>query len=140
MTHREVQGITLAEKHKDTVRLSEDGEQTTVFNKINWIVETYPAHNSLKYTFHAPNGGWRGKGEAARFKAMGVSRGFPDIANPIIKFAIEMKVGYNKATQEQFDWLIALQSAGWKVGIAYSARDAYDFLMEWLNIPAEYFE
>ena len=29
--------------------------------------------------FHAANGGWRGKTEAARFKALGVTPGIPDL-------------------------------------------------------------
>ncbi|HSW34684.1 MAG TPA: VRR-NUC domain-containing protein, partial [Steroidobacteraceae bacterium] len=66
---------------------------------------------------HVPNGGWRNPIEAARFKAMGVKAGLPDILLPMRTETYgagwwELKVGRNKPTEEQLRWHVLLRSMG----------------------------
>ena len=81
---------------------------------------------------HSPNGGWRKKREAARFKAMGVKAGFPDI---IIfwrnkSFAVELKVGRNSTTAPQIACHAALMGAGCDVAVCRSVEDVSQFLTD----------
>lgn len=61
---------------------SEDGEQMAL---ICWarFHENRKLYPELEYLHHIPNGGWRTKPQGARFKAMGVKRGIPDLHLPV---------------------------------------------------------
>ena len=61
-------------------------------------------------------------------KKMGVKSGVPDILifdsqKGYNGFAIELKVGYNKASQNQLNWLKDLEYRGWKTLITYSFEE-----------------
>jgi len=61
--------------------------------------------------FHPANGGWRGKAEAARFKAMGVLAGVPDIVviGPGAKaFFLEVKSPTGRLSDAQRDIMAVL--------------------------------
>lgn len=87
---------------------------------------------------HVPNGGARGRVEAARLVGQGVKRGVPDIlifearrslpdvfaAPPIVGVAIEMKRrDFRPAAirADQRDWLDQLRRRGWHAFIASGA-------------------
>ena len=61
----------------------------------------------------------------AKNKAKGKKKGLPDVmifkrnAN-FIGYAIELKVGYNKPSPEQNEWLKSLENEGWKTLVSYS--------------------
>ena len=64
--------------------------------------------------FHIPNGGKRGKSEAAYLKRQGVRAGVPDLCVPVARggyhsLYVEMKVGTNKPTQKQVEWIALLR-------------------------------
>jgi hypothetical protein len=78
----------------------------------------------LALAFHVPNGGVRHPATGARFKAMGVKPGVPDVLLPVPNgkytgLAIEMKAGKNQATDYQQWWLKQLQVCGWYTMVAH---------------------
>lgn len=93
---------------------------------IKWIKSQYPK----ALVHHSPNGGNRSEREGAKFKDMGTSPGFPDVAiynrsGDQTGLAIELKVKYesgkkNYATPAQKAWLASLRAEGWETSIAYS--------------------
>ncbi|WP_417211984.1 VRR-NUC domain-containing protein [Acinetobacter venetianus] len=91
------------------------------------------------YLHHSPNGGFRNKKEAARFKKMGTKNGFPDlfmfIAKGIFKgLFIEMKSGKNTTTNDQEDLHRILNEEGYKVVVCYTVRGAIQAIKDYLNI------
>ncbi len=72
------------------------------------------------YAIHVPNEGKRSTFERFKFKYLGGKPGIPDIlifyANKNYNgLAIELKVGYNKPTENQFIAMANLKKMGWKV-------------------------
>ena len=55
---------------------TEDEEQIAL---MKWAAVMSGRYPELRLMYHIPNGGARSKPEAARFKAMGVKKGVPDI-------------------------------------------------------------
>ena len=58
----------------------EDSEQTALFC---WCALTLKQYPEFKWLFHVPNGGYRNKREAGKFKAMGVKAGVLDLWFPV---------------------------------------------------------
>lgn len=117
------------------LKRGEDTEQMGVIDWANWNAGRYP---ELQLLFHIPNGGKRNAAEAARFKAMGVKAGVPDLCLPVPMngFAglyIEMKYGKNKATEKQEAWIAALRQQGYKVAICYGGEEATKELESYLK-------
>ena len=74
---------------------------------------------------HVPNGGSRHIIEAAKLKGHGVKKGVPDCLifearKGYAGFAIELKVGKNKPSEDQIFWLNALKARNWKVLVTKS--------------------
>lgn len=61
---------------------TEAEEQATLFS---WAAMKRGKYPELDLLFHIPNGGSRGKAEAARFKAEGVKPGVPDLFLPVAR-------------------------------------------------------
>lgn len=71
-------------------------------------------------------------------KALGVKAGVPDVLifNPSGKYnglAIELKVGYNKPSQAQLDWLDKLAGLGWLTLVAYSLDEAIEVIDNYIK-------
>lgn len=97
---------------------SEDREQMLF---VQWFKRTYPEVR----IFHIPNGGNRNIREAAKFKALGVSPGVPDLFIPAWALWIEMKRQKGgHVSIEQKDWHSYLIEIGHKVLIAKGFDDA----------------
>ena len=116
---------------------SEDTEQITV---VEWAEYNIYKHPELKWLYHTPNGGRRGKAEAVKFKQMGVKAGVSDLHLPYPKgiyhgLYIEMKCGNNRLTKSQSEFLVDMQAAGHYVATCYSAKWAIHILQEYLNLP-----
>ena len=62
------------------IRDTEESHQIAIFAWRATMVEKYP---ELAAMYAIPNGGYRNKREAARFKAAGVLAGVPDICLPV---------------------------------------------------------
>lgn len=97
---------------------SEDREQMLF---VQWFKRTYPEVR----IFHIPNGGRRSASEAAKFKAMGVVPGVPDLYVPAWALWIEMKRQKGGSVSlDQKDWHNYLISIGHKVIVAKGCEDA----------------
>ncbi len=119
------------------LKRGEDTEQISVIEWAEWNAKRYP---ELKLLHHIPNGGKRNAKEAARFKAMGVKAGVPDLFLPVPRAGyaglyIEMKYGKNKTTEKQDEWIAALRQQGYQVTVCYSAPEATAELECYLRQP-----
>lgn len=111
---------------------SESEEQQVV---IEWAEYTQGHWPELALLYHVPNGGKRGKVEAARFKREGVKPGVPDLCLPVARngrhgLYIEMKAMDGKLTAKQSEWLEALKKQGYLAVECHGAAAAIRFL-EW---------
>lgn len=85
---------------------------------IAWADANLHRWPELAWLHHSPNGGYRHPATAARMKAMGCRRGYPDLVLPVrrgpfVGFAGELKAGKNKPTEAQMAWLAHLAREGW---------------------------
>lgn len=100
-------------------RIPTEAEEQMLF--VQWFRRTYPEVR----IFHVPNGGSRRASEAAKFKALGVTKGIPDLFVPAWALWIEMKRQKGGSVSiEQKDWHEYLLSIGHKVLIAKGFDDA----------------
>lgn len=117
------------------LKRGEDTEQMGVIDWANWNTNRFP---ELKLLFHVPNGGKRNVMEAARFKAMGVKTGVPDLCLPVPRggyagMYIEMKYGNNMPTDKQKEWIKDLKEQGYKVTVCWTGKEATELLEEYLR-------
>ena len=88
--------------------------------------------------FHVPNGGFRNRHEAARFKAMGVRSGVPDLLLliPCRKYnylAIELKAGKNTQTPAQKLYEGHINANGGKYVVVRSVEQFIDEVKTYLR-------
>lgn len=84
--------------------------------------------------WHTPNGGRRGKVEAARFKMMGVRPGVPDLVISLPSGAMafmEIKTPKGALTPEQRDFLEAMKRNGHLTSVVRSLAEAAADLSTW---------
>lgn len=117
---------------------SETNEQIAL---ANWLKSTYPA-----LLWSASAGGMRTSiGTAKKMKAMGYSRGFPDIFiyEPRGNFhglAIELKKEKGKVTPEQKYWILELSKRGYYALVCFGSVQARDVIEKYLeNNPPKQF-
>jgi len=121
----------------------ESVEQMNLFRWAGYMEGRYP---DIKLMFHIPNGGKRDKATAGRLKMEGVKAGVPDIelSSPrggYFGLFIEMKIKGNKPTDNQKDWLAALEKRGYYVAVCYGWESASKLLENYLRLkPTETFE
>lgn len=113
----------------------EDNEQMIL---IRWAQFESGRHPELSLLFHVPNGGKRSKVEAARFKAMGVQAGVPDLFLPVPRGAyhglfIEMKAPKWRTSDAQNTWIEKLKSNGYAVKVCYGFESAQQTLLSYLD-------
>lgn len=136
-----------------TMKKGEDTEQIRIFQ---WAEANMTRYPQLRWLFHIPNGGKRGKREAVRFKAMGVKAGVADICLPFAHgcykgLFIEMKYGDNTLSVEQKAFLDDMEEAGHFTCVCHSAKAAMiviekyllldkNFMMTGVNIEIDYQE
>ena len=119
----------------------ESGEQKALFC---WIADNPTLYPELKWLFHIPNGGLRGKAAAANIRAMGVKPGVPDLCLPIKRgpwsgLYIELKRLAHKTkkgggtSNEQDEWIPFLQSQGYGAIVCYGWIEARDILITYLE-------
>lgn len=110
---------------RSPMKVSEDDLQISCFK---WIELMRPAHPILEWIIHVPNGGKRPRGAAGKLKAMGVKPGVLDVLLPLpfngwSGLAIEMKVGSNKTTEQQDDWLQVFEASGYYTAVCYTLEE-----------------
>ena len=116
--------------------VSEGVEQATLFS---WAAIKHGKWPELELLFHIPNGGSRGKVEAARFKAEGVKAGVPDLFLPVARgqyhgLFIEMKREKGgKVSDAQKAWIAALIDQGYLAVVCYGWKDAAELIEDYLD-------
>lgn len=115
---------------------TEEEEQIMLFS---WAKTAEDVHPELRLMFHVPNGGKRGKAEAARFKGAGVKAGVPDICLPVARrgyhaLYIEMKALDGRPSQEQGEWIARLTEQGCCARVCYGCDDAILTLRWYLGL------
>lgn len=94
---------------------------------VSWFKKTYPDVR----IFAIPNGGFRGKAQAGRLKAEGVSPGVPDIFIPAWMLWIEFKRQKGgSVSKEQKEWHEYLIGIGHKVMVAKGFDNAIENLFK----------
>lgn len=103
-----------------------------------WAALNFKKYPELKFMYHIPNGGLRGKREAANLKAAGVRSGVPDIHLPVPKgqyagLYIELKVGKGKTSENQDEWIAFLREHHYKVWVCHGWQSAVQVIENYLN-------
>lgn len=114
---------------------SEDAEQQLVIRWAQLMSRRWP---ELELLHHIPNGGRRERREAVKLKQMGVKPGVPDLMLPVARggyhgLYIEMKVGGNKPTKHQAEWLRRLTAQGYCCYVCYGSQEAEQRLEEYIS-------
>lgn len=114
---------------------SESIEQSTLFRWATLMETRFPELNLM---FHIPNGGKRDRIIAAKLKEEGVKSGVPDIELPVgregyLGLFIEMKVGKNKTTDNQEQWLKKLSEQGYKTAVCYGWEEASKLIENYMK-------
>lgn len=111
---------------------------------VKWMRYQHPREAQLLH--HSPNGGRRDAREAARFKAMGTSAGFPDLILPLpcgewAGLALELKSAKGRQSPEQKAWQDRLRGAGWRYLIIRTFDEFRDAIDDYLGTmrPARQF-
>ena len=96
-------------------------------------------HRALSpYLHHSPNGGLRNAAEAAKFKAMGVRAGFPDLVLLVPRgkrpfLAIELKYGRNGQSERQKAYQKALEAVGARYAVVRTVEEFKRIIGEYLE-------
>ena len=103
---------------------------------VAWFDYTHKALSP--YLHHSPNGGLRNAAEAAKFKAMGVRAGFPDLVLLVPRgkcpfLAIELKYGRNGQSERQKAYQKALEAVGARYVVCKSLEEFQKIINEYLN-------
>jgi len=112
-------------------KLSEAQEQIKIFNYAKY-------NNKLRWLFAIPNGGSRDIREATRLKLQGVKAGVSDMFLPIPNsmfhgLFIELKVGANKTSQLQDEFIDYVRNNGYMAKVCYGADEAIRTIKSYLE-------
>jgi hypothetical protein len=125
---------------------TEDGHQAALFA---WAADNVGTYPQLAWLFAIPNGGSRHIAEATKMVATGTRSGVPDVFLPdpygLVSLPsyhglfIEMKHEKYRnrknggCSDEQIEWLAALESSGYFIAVCYSWIEAKDVLINYLE-------
>lgn len=120
---------------KQFYKPNETAEQEAVFD---WAVLNTGKHPELKFMYHVANEGKRTVRFGAELKRMGLKNGVPDIVLPAPRgnyhgLYIEMKVGQNRPTAAQKEFLEFLKSQNYAAAVCYSADAAINIIKTYLK-------
>ena len=116
---------------------TEEQEQAVIFQWAEIMVNRHP---ELRLLYHIPNGGWRSKPEAVRFKRAGVKAGVPDLCLPVARkgyhgLYIELKRQKGgRLREDQKQWLDDLFEQGYLAVRCDGADEAIGMLERYLEI------
>lgn len=115
---------------------TEAEEQMCIFRWADYMGEQKP---ELKLLYHVPNGGKRDIGTAKKLKSEGVKAGVPDIVLPVARggyhgLYIELKVGKNKPTALQKEWLERLKQEGYYTTWCMGSKAAIQVIEDYLQM------
>ena len=115
----------------------EDVEQMCL---IRWAKANEGAHPEVGLIFHIPNGGKRGRAEAARLKEMGVKPGVSDLFLPVARDGyhglwIEMKrLDDGRPTKDQLKWIERMIAEGYVATVCHGWVQAARLICAYLHI------
>lgn len=117
--------------------LTEAQEQIFLFQWEGLARQKYP---EIKLLFHVPNGGKRDAREAVSLKKQGVKAGVPDLVLPVARgghfgLYVELKVGRNKPSALQLEWIEDLKVQGYFVKVCYGWIEASEVIENYLEKP-----
>ena len=120
---------------KQIYKPDEAAEQETVFE---WATLNSGRYPELKFIYHVANEGKRTARYGAELKRMGLKNGVPDIVLPAPRgnyhgLYIEMKVGRNRPTDAQREFLEFLKSQNYATSVCYGADAAIDLIKAYLK-------
>ncbi len=96
---------------------------------IKWFRQTYPKVRILAI----PNGGYRGKTQAMKLKAEGVSKGVPDLFIPEFFLWIEMKrIKGGTVAPDQKEWIDYLNSIGYRAIVCKGCQEAQEAVTDYV--------
>ena len=110
---------------------TEAEEQAALFEWASYYPE-------LRFMYAVPNGGSRNVIEARNLKRQGVKSGVPDICLPVAAggyhgLYIELKVGKNKPSENQEQWLEYLNKAGYMTKVCYGFQEARETIAGYIS-------
>lgn len=113
-------------------------ESVEQINLFRWAILQECKYPELILLHHIPNGGLRSKATAVRLKMEGVKAGVPDICLPVPRgnshgLYIELKVGKNKTSKNQNNWIDALRIQGYQVDVCYGWEEASEVIANYLK-------
>lgn len=103
---------------------------------VRWFGYQYPDLALLLH--HSPNGGKRNAAEAAKFKAMGVRAGFPDLALYVARqgyygLFIELKTAKGRQSEHQKYYQCVLEEQGYRYEVVRSIEEFIDLINDYLK-------
>lgn len=115
--------------------MSEHAHQVALFS---WAWLARKQRPLLEMLVAVPNGGQRHKAVAAKIKAEGAKRGFPDIQLnvPVGKYAglfIELKTAKGRVSEEQKAWIERLSAAGNRAVVCRGWLQAQSEIIKYLD-------
>ncbi len=122
-------------KNKKVFIPTEDEEQAAV---INWAKLQEGKYPCLKWLYAIPNGGSRGKREAAKFKRTGVKSGVSDLCLPVARggyhaLYVEIKALDGKTEPTQREFIMDMKDLGNQAVACWGFEAAKDELLKYLN-------
>lgn len=120
---------------KQIYKPDEAAEQEAVFE---WAALNTAKYPELKYMYHVANEGKRTARYGAELKRMGLKNGVPDIVLPAPRgdyhgLYIEMKVGQNRPTASQKEFLEFLTKQNYVAAVCYSAEATINLIKNYLK-------
>ena len=114
---------------------TEYDEQVTIFQWAELMSGKYP---QLKFMYGSLNGVRLTIGSAVKAKRAGMNKGFPDIFLPWPNkknngLFIELKIGNNKPSPEQVEYLNFLQSNGYSAHVCYGSEETINIIIDYLE-------
>lgn len=115
---------------------TESVEQQNLFGWARLMTGAYP---ELALLYHIPNEGKRSVRTGRRMRAEGLKRGVPDICLPVPRngkhgLYIELKrLRGSKTSDEQREWLAALEAQGYAVALCKGCEAAAKVIMDYIK-------
>lgn len=129
----------ILKQHKSVPRLDAGNTLLTEHeeqrNFIKWFRQT---HKDVKI-FAIPNGGYRGKTQAMKLKAEGVSKGVPDLFIPEFFLWIEMKrTKGGTVAPDQKEWIDYLNNIGYRAVVCKGCLEAQKAVTQYLTATSAF--
>lgn len=112
-------------------------EDTLQKNCVAWFSLQWREYAGLLH--HSPNGGKRNATETAKFKAMGVRAGFPDLGLYVARHGfhglfIELKTAKGRQTENQVFFQAMLEEQGYRYEVVRSLEEFRKLVNEYLSV------